>query len=76
MIFHGDAPDLDAFDADLQPNASCSDCGVEYSKAIADQTTTCDRCSDRRDAWVTAQEIRTMAKAVLRIDLTNVKDVA
>ena len=45
-------------DDELQPNASCTDCGVAYSKADADPTTWCDACSDRRDAWAAATEIR------------------
>jgi len=54
--------DLDA--DDVQPNAECSDCGRDYSKADHDPTTWCDACSDRRDAHTSAIEIR-MAKAAL-----------
>ncbi len=72
MIDH--EPDLDAYD--VRPNASCSDCGAEYSKADADPTTWCDPCSNRRDAWAALTEIRLMAKAVLRADLTTIKEVA
>jgi hypothetical protein len=61
---------------EIQPNASCTDCGVDYAKADADPTTWCDPCSDRRDAHTTAMEIRFMAKAVLRSDLAHVKEVA
>jgi hypothetical protein len=68
--------DRDALDADVQMNASCTDCGVDYAKAENDLSTWCDACSDRRDAWATALEIRFMAKAVLKADVTTVKDVA
>lgn len=44
-----DPPDDDAYE--LQPNATCEDCGVAYAKADADPTTWCDACSDRRDRW-------------------------
>jgi hypothetical protein len=71
-----DPPDDDAYDVHLQANATCTDCGADYVKALIDPTTWCDSCSDRRDRWVTAQEIRTMVTAVLRVDLTTVKDVA
>jgi hypothetical protein len=66
----------DALDADIQPNATCADCGVDYSKAEHDRSVWCDDCSNRRDAWATATEIRFMAKAVLKADLMKVKDVA
>jgi len=48
---------------DVRPNANCSDCGVDYSKADHDPTTTCDACSDRRDQWADAFTARQMAKA-------------
>lgn len=57
-----DPPDDDAYD--LQPNADCEDCGLSYSRAATDPTTWCDACSDRRDAWAEAIEVR-MAKAAL-----------
>lgn len=60
---------------DLEPNATCTDCGVDYSKADGDPTTWCDACSDQRDAHTDALEMR-MAKADLRADLTKVKEVA
>jgi hypothetical protein len=63
-------------DDSIQPNAVCSDCGVSYSRAELDSTPFCDACSDKRDAWATAQELRTIAKAVLKVDLTKTKDVA
>jgi hypothetical protein len=69
-------PDADAFDDTIRPNAECADCGVEYSKGEYDRTPWCDACSDRRDRWITAQEVRHMAKAFLSVDLTTVKDVA
>ncbi len=54
----------------------CHDCGVPYARAEYDRTVWCDDCSNRRDRWADAQEIRTMAKAVLSVDLSTVKDVA
>jgi len=48
----------DAYSDDLRPNASCTDCGADYSKADHDPTTTCDACSDRRDAHTSRLERR------------------
>jgi len=70
-----DEPDPDAYEA-RPTNASCHDCGVDYSRGEHDRSVWCDECSDRRDRWTTAEEIRTMAKAFLKVDLTTVKDVA
>jgi len=75
MSRYGDE-DADALDEGLPPNATCTDCGVHYGKAASDPTTWCDACSDRREAWAAAQELRTMAKAVLAADVTNVKEIA
>jgi DNA-directed RNA polymerase subunit RPC12/RpoP len=47
---------------DLQDNATCADCGADYSRAEDDPTTACDPCSDRRDVWAAVTEIR-MAQA-------------
>lgn len=55
-----------AWDDEPRPNATCTDCALSYSKAEDDPSTTCDACSDRRDAWATATETR-MAKAALPI---------
>lgn len=64
--------DLDCYD--VQPNATCSDCGVDYSKGEHDPTTLCDACSDRRDVHTSRLEHRlVMAKAQVarvRISLT------
>jgi hypothetical protein len=49
----------------VAPNATCDDCGAEYSKADHDPTTCCDRCSDHRDRWEAALEARRLAKATL-----------
>lgn len=73
--------DVDAYEwlngaDELQPNATCQDCGIAYSKAEDDPSGCCDSCSDKRDRWATALELKLMAKAVLRTDLTQVKDVA
>jgi hypothetical protein len=61
---------------DVPFNASCTDCGIDYSKLEGDPGSWCDGCSDRRDEWTSAQEIRVMAKAVLSADLSKIKDVA
>lgn len=61
---------------ELPANATCQDCQASYSKAEDDPSGCCDSCSDKRDRWATALEIKLMAKAVLRTDLTRVKDVA
>jgi hypothetical protein len=61
-------PDAD-FDScyEVPPNATCSDCGADYSRAEGDPTTTCDPCSDRRDAHTTLLERRlVMAKALVK----------
>lgn len=68
--------DRDAYDDSLQLNAQCQDCGIDYSKAEDDPSGCCDSCSDTRDRWATALELRVLAKAVLRTDLTRVKEVA
>jgi hypothetical protein len=75
MSRYGDEPD-DALDVEDLRNAVCADCGLSYARAELDSTPWCDECSDRRDRWATAQELRTMAKAVLKADLTKTKDVA
>lgn len=75
MSRYGD-DESDALDVGLAPNAECHDCGVEYSKGLHDRSVWCDTCSDRRDRWATAQELRAMAKAFLATDLTTVKDIA
>lgn len=56
--------DLDTFD--VQPNATCLDCGADFSRAEDDPgPATCDPCSDRRDAHTTLLEHRlVMAKAL------------
>lgn len=69
-----DPPDDDAYE--MRPNAECADCGVAYAKGEHDRSVWCDPCSDRRDRWITAQEMKRMAKAVLAVDLMTVKDVA
>jgi hypothetical protein len=75
MTRYGD-DDRDAYDDTLQPNADCQDCGIAYSKADDDPSGCCDPCSDKRDRWATALELRLMAKAVLRADPATIKDVA
>ncbi len=46
-------------DVDAVPlNATCQDCGMDFSRAYDDQGRWCDGCSDRRDAHTSALEIR------------------
>ncbi len=47
-------PDFD----EVPFNATCTDCGADYGRAEGDPTTWCDACSDRRDGWVSAMEVR------------------
>ena len=68
--------DRDAYDETLQANATCADCGIDYSKAEDDPSGCCDPCSDTRSRWADAFEVRQMAKAVLRTDPLTIKDVA
>lgn len=75
MSRFGDEDD-NALDVGVQTNASCADCGVDYAKATDDPTTWCDPCSDKRDRWAEALEIRLMLKAVLKGDLTQIKEIA
>lgn len=49
---------------DVRPNATCADCSADFSRADNDPGTLCDTCSDRRDAWLAAVEVR-MQKAAL-----------
>jgi len=52
---------------DVRPNATCTDCGSDYSRADHDPTTLCDTCSDRRDAYTSQLQRRLqMAKAFSR----------
>jgi hypothetical protein len=67
--------DLDALDGDAT-NADCADCGTSYFRSGHDRCVWCGPCAQRRDAWVTAFELRRMAKAVLSIDLSTVREVA
>lgn len=57
-------------------NAECSDCGLGFWRSEFDSCPWCGPCAQRRDDWATAQDLKRMAKAVLAVDLTNVKDVA
>jgi hypothetical protein len=52
------------------PYGDCADCGQATDSSL------CEECRDRRDAHTDALELRMMVKAVLRSDLTKVKDVA
>lgn len=55
---------------DRQPNATCTDCGVDYARGDGDAGTWCDTCSDQRDSWVSALEVR-MAQAGVPTVLTR-----
>lgn len=49
---------------DVPANATCVDCGTDYSRATNDPGHYCDGCSDRRDAHTSMLERRlTMAVA-------------
>jgi hypothetical protein len=56
--------------------AICSDCGESFYRSEFDSCVWCGPCAQRRDDWITAQEIKRMAKAVWNADLTKVKDIA
>lgn len=74
MSRFGDEPS-DYLDGD-PANAECADCGVGFYRSAFDACVWCGDCGQRRDDWATAQEIKRMAKAVLAVDLMNVKEVA
>jgi len=48
----------DDYTDDVRPNATCTDCGTDYSRADHDPSTYCDGCSDRRDAHTSMLERR------------------
>lgn len=49
---------------DIQPNATCSDCGADFSRGEDDPGTRCDDCSDRHDRHAAIlQHRRRMAAA-------------
>jgi hypothetical protein len=59
-----------------EPNAQCGDCGEPFWLGHDDTGRLCDACCDRRDAHTDLNDLKRMAKAVLRIDPTTIKDVA
>jgi len=68
--------DQDAADYFAGPYVTerCTDCDQDF---VSDQTTRiCEPCWDKRELHTSALEIRWMLKALLRADLTHVKDVA
>jgi len=71
--------DIDYYDAlngsEAPWQASCTDCGTDFSKADHDPTTTCDSCSDQRDSHTSLLEIR-LALAKAALVARPVKDVA
>ncbi len=72
-IWNSDADAADYFHGPYV-TITCSDCGSDF---VGDQTTTiCEACWDRRELHADALEIRWMLKALLRSDLTKIKDVA
>lgn len=73
MSYYHDEDDPHAFDL---LNAICADCGERWYRSEHDRCVWCGPCAQRRDAWATAQEIRSMAKAVLKVDLMKVRDIA
>ena len=54
----------DTYQDDDRPNATCTDCSADFSRADHDLGTLCDACSDRHDAHTSMLERRlTMATA-------------
>lgn len=68
-----DDSDLD-FSDELRPNATCDDCGIDFSRAKHDPGGWCDACCALREAWADAYEIR-MAKATLPNSVSLAKEV-
>ena len=62
--------DADYRDDREGPYRDCEDCGRATDSHL------CDACADRRDAHTDLMELKSMAKAVLRIDPATIKDVA
>ncbi len=59
--------------------ATCTDCGVGFTNRPEEIGALCEECCADRDAHTDALEVRlmvTMVKAMLRSDLTRVKEVA
>lgn len=68
--------DQDAADYFAGPYVTdhCTDCGRAF---VSDQTTRiCEPCWEKRELHTSALEIRFMLKALLRSDLTTIKEVA
>jgi len=70
--------DLDFYESVNGPDAarataSCQDCGADI---VPSTNPCCDGCSDRRERWAELHEIKRIAKAVLDVDLTKVKEIA
>jgi hypothetical protein len=67
----------DTYPEDADPtNAACPDCGVDFWRGEFDTCVWCGPCAQRRDAWASVQEIRSLATAVLKSDPTKLKDIA
>lgn len=75
MSRFGEEP-ADYLDGDVRPNAECHDCGAGWYRSEFDRCVFCADCADLRDRWATAQEMRSILKAVLAVDLSKVLDVA
>lgn len=61
---------------DGDDNARCADCGAGFYRSAWDRCHWCSACADTRDRWAEAQAMRSILKAVLKVDLSKVKDVA
>ncbi len=71
-----DASDEDYRDTIAGPYVTieCTDCNRPF---VGDQTTRiCEACWERRELHTSALEVRFMLKALLRSDLTHIKEVA
>ncbi len=68
--------DQDAADYFAGPYVTerCQDCDRDF---VSDQTTRiCEPCWEKRELHTSALEVRFMLKALLRSDLSNIKEVA
>ena len=68
--------DDDAYTDDVQPNATCTDCSVDFSRAEEDPGTLCDACSDRREAWLSSVQLRMTHAGLTAVAAALRKEVA
>lgn len=73
--YDGPEEPADRLDVGDRPDAECADCGLPFHRGSYAMAW-CEGCSNRRDHWASVEEIKTMAKAVLQVDLSTVKDIA